>query len=125
MHPFVVTVVGDDGVIADGARLGQNGAVGRHAGFDPAHVATDDVIDDARGIGAAHEHLFQRRHVEQTGCLADRVVFIVGVAVVTPGRTHAVPVFEVRSQCPVTFGQGRGSRRFAHVVRAPAELAIV
>ena len=101
VHPFVITVIGDNRIVTYRALVGQDRAVGGFARIDSFHIARDDVIDNARRIGTPDEYLFQWRHVEQAGSFANRVVFVIGIAVIAPGGAHTVPVFQARSQCSV------------------------
>src|SRR5436190_11195929 len=45
--------------------------------FGLGHVSGDDVVEQPAGVAARDEILIERRHVEQRGRVADRVVFAV------------------------------------------------
>src|ERR1700688_3172324 len=58
--------------------------------------------------------LFQARHVHQTRFGADGHVILGHIFRVGPRRTHAIPILELRSECPMPIGQNRGTPAKCH-----------
>ena len=104
-HPVAVSLVGDDGIVANGSLLGQDRTVGGLARIDRRHVAGDDVVHNCGRIRTADMHLLQTGNVEKSGSRAHSVMLVTGIGGVTPSHAHAVPIAQIGSQGPVAIGQ--------------------
>ncbi|MNI38231.1 hypothetical protein D3C73_923640 [compost metagenome] len=108
-HERVGSGAVDDAVIDELAILVEHRGVHRFAGVELGDVTGGGPLQQAFGVGTDVVDFLQPGHIHQPGPGADRLMMIGQFTAVGPGSAHAVPVFQVRAECAVPFGQCRNT----------------
>ncbi len=113
-HPRVRPHAIQDAVFDEMSRLVQHAAVGGFSRINLGDVAGGRIIQYGGGMRPDEIQLFQARHIHQTRFGADGHVILGHIFRIGPRRAHAIPILELRSECPMPIGQDRGTPAKCH-----------
>ncbi len=113
-HPRVRSHAIQDAILDEMPGLVQHAGIGGLSRINLGDVAGGRIVQHGAGMRPDEMQLFQARDIHQTRFGADGHVILGHIFRIGPRRTHAIPILELGSECPMSIGQNRGTPAKCH-----------